>query len=65
MSFSWNPPPIKGFDHSRFDIKPENGDLYIFPSWLRHGSVSFAGTKNRMVISANTKWDKNWIVSYQ
>ena len=66
MSFSWNLTPGINFDHSRYKISPENGDMYIFPSWLQHGSSSFVGTKNRIVISANSIWNENNSnISYQ
>jgi len=35
-------------------FQPKNGELYIFPSWLRHGSNDVANnTKNRTIISFN------------
>ena len=39
-------------DH--FTIKPTDGDLILFPSWLVHSSVEPNMTENRIVISFNT-----------
>lgn len=43
-------------DYSYLWVKfqPKNGDLYIFPSWLSHGSNNIANeTKERTIISFN------------
>ena len=57
MSFLWHTKTEENFNHRKYKMSPKNGDMYIFPSWLQHGSKSFAGTKNRIVISANTDWN--------
>jgi len=45
------------FKWQRFFVK--NGDLILFPSWLKHGHHSDVNTMdNRMVISFNTNYDK-------
>ena len=68
----WNPSTVRKFNYSEHVIKPKNGDMYIFPGWLNHGSTNINGTENRMVISANAAWnvskikDKNKVnLSYQ
>jgi uncharacterized protein (TIGR02466 family) len=36
---------------------PENGDLFVFPGWLKHGSDnSLNNTKDRTIISFNTEF---------
>ena len=41
--------------HSSFT--PENGDLFVFPGWLKHGSDnSLNNTKDRTIISFNTEF---------
>jgi uncharacterized protein (TIGR02466 family) len=43
------------FNNSYIFLKPQIGDLIIFPSWLLHGSFRDVNyTKNRMVVSFNT-----------
>jgi uncharacterized protein (TIGR02466 family) len=39
-------------------FKPNNGDLILFPSWLRHGSEDLNKTVGRTVISFNTKYEQ-------
>jgi uncharacterized protein (TIGR02466 family) len=39
-------------------LKPNNGDLILFPSWLRHGSEDLNKTIGRVVISFNTKYEQ-------
>jgi uncharacterized protein (TIGR02466 family) len=39
-------------------LKPNNGDLILFPSWLRHGSEDLNKTVGRTVISFNTKYEQ-------
>jgi len=43
------------YNFDLFRVKPENGDLYIFPSWLRHGCNYIPNqTQERVIISFNT-----------
>jgi len=39
-------------------LKPNNGDLILFPSWIRHGSEDLNKTIHRTVISFNTKYEQ-------
>jgi len=44
----------KSLNNSIYSIKPENGSLLIFPSWLKHGSLGGINyTKERTVLSFN------------
>ena len=43
------------YSFQNYRIQPQIGDLIVFPSWLRHGSLNTRNnTKNRIVISLNT-----------
>ena len=45
------------YNHESFYFRPKNGEMYIFPSWLRHGSHETTNqTKDRTVISLNTQF---------
>jgi uncharacterized protein (TIGR02466 family) len=66
--FFYNPNPLVNYtteysnnlteySYGVYSIKPEIGDLIIFPGWLYHGSYTeFNTTVNRMVISCNFKY---------
>ena len=41
------------FNHECVWIQPKNGDLILFPSWLKHGSDDINKTKERIVLSFN------------
>jgi len=41
------------FNYEYICIQPQNGDLILFPSWLKHGSDDINKTKERMVLSFN------------
>lgn len=42
------------YTYDWYKFKPKNGDLFLFPSWLAHGSNGDQNnTKNRTVISFN------------
>lgn len=48
------------FTYEMFWIKPEIGDLLIFPSWMKHGSVDRTSidvnqSEQRIIISFNTR----------
>jgi len=57
-----NPNPYAHFFANKIDdlnssIKPKNGMMIIFPSWLKHGSNFIENkTKDRIVISFNTNF---------
>lgn len=45
---------FSNYTYAGVGFKPENGDLFIWPSWLEHGSNSIENlTENRMLISFN------------
>lgn len=52
---------VKDTDYSSrgIHVSCETGILYLFPSWLRHGSILKNYNNNRIVISFNTRpiWD--------
>ena len=56
VSFFWSPLNVQKNNYSEHVINPKNGDMYIFPSWLNHGSTNINETENRTVISANASW---------
>ena len=39
-------------------VRPKNGDLFLFPSWLKHGSHDINQTEERIVLSFNTAYNK-------
>ena len=46
------------FNRDLFSIQPKNGQLIVFPSWLKHGSdYDINKMKNRVSISFNTSYD--------
>ena len=57
VSFFWSPLNVQKVNYSEHVINPKNGDMYIFPSWLNHGSSNINETENRTVISANASWN--------
>ena len=57
ISYFWNSSNVQEVDYSEHVINPKNGDMYIFPSWLNHGSSNINETENRTVISANASWN--------
>ena len=57
VSSVWNSFGFQKSEYSEHVINPKNGDMYIFPGWLNHGSNNINQTKNRTVISANAFWD--------
>ena len=45
------------YNYQYYFFRPKNGEMYVFPSWLRHGSKYTANqTKDRTVISSNTQY---------
>ena len=42
------------------DLKVSNGELIIFPAWLRHGNGIVNQMIDRVVISFNTKLNKKY-----
>lgn len=38
---------------SRFHIRPQTGNLVVFPAWLQHFVHAYRGTRPRIAISAN------------
>lgn len=57
FSFSWVDYELDNVNLDRYDFFPKNGDMYIFPSWLEHGSDYVPNeTMNRTSISLNTFW---------
>ena len=57
VSFSWTDYELDNVNLDGQDFFPKNGDMYIFPSWLEHGSdYDPNGTVNRTSISLNTFW---------
>jgi uncharacterized protein (TIGR02466 family) len=45
------------YTYTNFGIKPEMGDLVLFPGWLFHGShKDLNGTANRMIVGCNFKY---------
>lgn len=53
----WSPLTVKKVNYSEHVVNPKNGDMYIFPGWLNHGSSNINETENRIVISANASWN--------
>lgn len=43
----------QAFNKSLLSVKPEVGDLYIFPGWLLHGVEAFAGEGERRSVAFN------------
>lgn len=43
----------QAFNKSLMSVKPEVGDLYIFPGWLLHGVEAFAGKGERRSVAFN------------
>ena len=53
-SFSMHGKTQPGFNIHQQQFKPKNGEMFIFPSWLLHGSDDVQNqTKDRTVISLN------------
>ena len=53
-SFSMHGRTQDGFNMHHQQFKPKNGEMFIFPSWLLHGSDDMQNeTKDRTVISLN------------
>ena len=45
------------YNYQYYFFRPKNGEMYVFPSWLRHGSkYTVNQTKDRTVISSNTQF---------
>jgi uncharacterized protein (TIGR02466 family) len=40
---------------STFDVRPEEGGLIVFPSWLNHKAMPYDGQKDRIIISFNAQ----------
>jgi hypothetical protein len=52
-------PERTGFSYEWYRYVINNGDLVLFPSWLRHGNGNEVNMMNdRMVISFNTEYEK-------
>ena len=50
---------IKNRNQYNFDVisfQPKSGDLIIFPSWLKHGGSDVNHSRERIVLSFNTRW---------
>ena len=43
-------------DNTRYQIKPQEGSLVLFPGWVPHDALPYQGDKDRIVVSANTKF---------
>ena len=41
--------------HSFHDVAPEPGRAVIFPSWLLHEALPYAGTRDRLIVSFNAQ----------
>jgi uncharacterized protein (TIGR02466 family) len=39
--------------HAHFDVAPEPGQLVVFPSWLAHQALPYAGEADRIIVSFN------------
>ena len=42
--------------NSNWSIAPKNGDVYIWPAWLRHFVYPFRSKEKRIMISFNAGW---------
>lgn len=47
---------------NQFMIEPEQGDIVVFPSWLKHGSMPNPSEEYRIVISANYWFDRTHLI---
>lgn len=68
VPYIWNVHYVDGktkYSGRYFKIKPQNGMLILFPSWMRHGSL-FAENKtnNRLVVSFNC-WEFESLKVYE
>ena len=43
-------------NNNKFTITPKNGDVYIWPAWLRHFVYPFRSKEKRTMISFNAAW---------
>ena len=51
---------LTNFNYRDVSVKPNIGDLILFPSWLMHGSDNEKNKSNeRLVLSFNTKYYEN------
>ena len=54
LAYFYNPEKLSYLNFKTIYLKPKNGDLILFPSWLKHGSEDINQTKYRTVFSFNT-----------
>jgi len=48
--------PLSDYIYTYYEFIPKNGEMYIFPSWLKHGSFYNKNqTKDRIAISLNAR----------
>ena len=53
----WQCMNVTDYNVGYSSFTPENGDLFVFPGWLKHGSDnSLNNTKDRTIISFNTEF---------
>tara|TARA_B100001989_G_scaffold55045_1_gene36325 strand:- start:734 stop:1309 length:576 start_codon:yes stop_codon:yes gene_type:complete len=53
----WQCMSVTDYNVGYSSFTPENGDLFVFPGWLKHGSDnSLNNTKDRTIISFNTEF---------
>ena len=43
-------------NNSRYQTEPQEGSLVLFPGWVPHDALPYEGEKDRIVVSANTKF---------
>ena len=54
-TYTWQTDNDSPYGINRYSVTPKNGDMYIFPSWLKHGSLNTQNfTESRTVISLNS-----------
>ena len=44
--------------NAHWSITPKNGDVYVWPAWLKHFVYPFRSKEKRIMISFNTIWKK-------
>ena len=62
--YNWNQVQVDSNDiggewakeNQRYQVEPQEGSLVLFPGWIPHDALPYEGEKDRIVVSANTKF---------
>ena len=52
-----DPEKLTYLNYRSMYVQPKNGDLFLFPSWFKHGSNDINQTEERIVLSFNTYYE--------